>query len=62
MRLFVDVNFHGQMDDLTRDEHVEFVGEVAATIGAGAGKDWNVSRVGTAPFRQVWPARTWEAA
>ena len=62
MRLFVDVNYHGQMDDMNRDEYVTFVGDVAATIGDVAGQDWNVSRVGTAPFRQVWPAKAWEAA
>jgi len=48
-RMLVDVNYHAQMDDLTRADYVAPVEEVAASIWHVSGNDWNVSRAGTAP-------------
>jgi len=51
MRMFVDVQYHDNMDDLDADEYRELTAEIAAALIAVAGTDWNPTRAGLAPFK-----------
>jgi hypothetical protein len=51
--MFVDVQYHGDMNALDKGAYKDLTAEIAERLVGLGGEDWDITQAGLAPFKVI---------